>query len=223
MVESFLKEEVSNLDDDFSVRLIGFQKTMGVLNVIEAKNFDGPGTVKAFRGVGNDLLEWNGGEGIIVVTEDECAGEEGEVHAGGQAGDDIERDGLVAAKETGDNDASPFPDDFQGVERGAIADEVENTINAVRVRLADGGSEVVVFDMDRASAEGFKKGRARLVASRGQHGGTGADGEIDGGLAKGGSAAADEELVAGFEFVAIEEATPGGDIGLGNGGEVSPG
>src|SRR5258708_10163535 len=169
-------------NDHLSAGLVRFHHTMGFANFVETKHSGRLRVESAGGNVFGDLLKRHVGKWKTRRAEHETA-EERQVDTARHLEERVEIDNRIEpaqpARETG---AAPSPQHCEGVEHGAVTDEVEYRIELLR--FGDALRKVGAFNLDARGAHAFAHRKTRRIAGCRDDLRAGVDCQVDGRLSK---------------------------------------
>ena len=125
---------------------------MGIRNVFKWEDFHWPSLIGSVSHSINDLL--HGNVGVRKVLRSKQQARKGiHIDAKRHVCQPIERDRLTASEKSCNAHAATFPCHTQRIEQRAIADEVQDAINAVWRESSDLLAELAVLKQDPCSTE----------------------------------------------------------------------
>src|SRR5262249_52864689 len=127
---------------------------------------------------------------------------------------------IEAAEPAGQTGAAPAAQHGERVEHDAVAHEVEDRIDLLR--LGDVLRQITPLDLAALGPQLFQPGPVFAIAGRRNHPYAGVDGHLERGLAERGARAADDEQLAAFDLKIAEQTGPGSRVSYGNSRKLGP-
>src|SRR6266702_5229654 len=208
-------------NDDLSIGAIGFHQAMGIGKLFKGEDLHWPRLIGSICHSINDLL--HGNVGVRKVLRAKQQARKGiHIDAKRHVCQPIECDRLTASEKSCHTHAATFPGHVQRIKECAIADEVQDAINAIWIGSAYRLTELPVLKQDTRSTKLGEQRHLTFTPGRGENCHALFSGNIDSGLPQGGCSTAHKEYLARLHAQIGKETTPGRRIGFWNGCEVSP-
>src|SRR5258708_3324782 len=207
-------------DDHLAAGLVRLHDAVRLMNLAETEDPHRLDVEPTGRGVRGDLVKRHVRERKAGGSEHEAA-EEGQIDAARHLQHRVEvGNGIETAKPAGETGATAAAKHGEGVEHDAVAHQVEDRIDLLR--LGDVLRQITLLDFAAFGAQLVRYREATAIAGRRNHPHAGVAGDLERRLAERRRRATYNEQLSFLDLQIAEEAGPGSRVSYGNRRELGP-